>query len=203
MTGICVSPAALAASTTPWPWTIVPSFAGQDRLANAEGFDAGADARDLRCFRPADATRRLAQFVDRHIGHHQLRQHVIAPLQGMVGNLGERALALPAGSRLGFQSRREAIGPCDGSFASVSVNRHWSLPLLGFRNLLSEKEEATTQPRDGVWASKQSIRPRGPRSHISERPDIRPSLVWNCRLAWMTACPRAAAIRGGFMRHVR
>ena len=31
----------------------------------------------------------------------------------------------------------------------------------GFRNLLSEKEEATTQPRDGIQTSKQSIRPQG------------------------------------------
>jgi hypothetical protein len=53
------------------------------------------------------------------------------------------------------------------------------LPLLDLRNTLSEKEEATTQPRNGVWASKQSIRPHGPQSHIFERPDIRASCSGN------------------------
>src|SRR5271166_6369253 len=140
-----------------------PVLADQDRLADTELLDAGADPRDLREVRTADATLRLAQLVDRHIGgHRQLRQQVIAPLRGMVGDLGERALAFPAGARLRFQSRREAVGGRDDGFAGVSFDRHWSLPLLGFRNMQSEKEEATTQPRDGIWATKQSIRPLGP-----------------------------------------
>src|SRR5271157_1490105 len=61
----------------------------------------------------------------------------------MVGDLGERALAFPAGARLRFQSRREAVGGRDDGFAGVSFDRHWSLPPLGFRNMLFEKEEAT------------------------------------------------------------
>ena len=68
----------------------------------------------------------------------------------MVGDLGERALAFPAGARLRFQSRREAVGGRDDGFAGVSFDRHWSLPPLGFLNMLSEKEEATTQPRDVI-----------------------------------------------------
>jgi hypothetical protein len=85
---------------------------------------AQRDPRDLRGFRSADTTRRRAQFVDRHIGYRQLRQQVIAPLRGMVGDLGERALALPAGARLCFQSRRNAVGRSDGGFAGISFGRH-------------------------------------------------------------------------------
>jgi hypothetical protein len=67
----------------------------KDRLADADFFDAGANPRDLRGFRPANATRRLAQLVDGYVGHRQLRQQIVAPLRGVIDNLGERTLALP------------------------------------------------------------------------------------------------------------
>jgi len=57
-------------------------------------------------------------------------------------------------------------------YPSIGIG-HFLFSVSG--NMLSEKEEATTQPKDGIWASKQSIRPLGPRSHIFERPDLRPS----------------------------
>ena len=146
----------------------------KDRLADAKLFDAGANARDLRGFRPANATLCLAQLVDRHVGHRQPRQQIVAPLRGVIGDLGKRALALPASARLGFQIRSEAVGRSDDGFRAGSLGGHCGF-LFCFRDTLSEKEEATTQPRNGIWASKQSIRPSGPRSHIFERPDIRAS----------------------------
>jgi hypothetical protein len=73
MTGICFRPTARAVSTAPWPVDDCSVLADEDRLADTELFDADADPRDLRGFRPADATRRRPHLVDRHIGHRERR----------------------------------------------------------------------------------------------------------------------------------
>jgi hypothetical protein len=118
----------------------------EDRLADAELFDAGADTRDLLGVRPADTTRRLAQLVDWHVGHRQLRQQIVAPFRGVIDDLSKRALALPPSARFGFQSRREAVGRSDDGFRAGSLGGHCGF-LFCFRNTLSEKEEATTPTR--------------------------------------------------------
>ena len=113
MTGICCQPGGARRLDDPMAVNDCPVLTDEDRLADAELFDAGANPRDLRGFRPANATRRLAQLVDRHVGHRQLRQQVVAPLRGVIGDPGERALALAASARLCFQFRREAVGRSD------------------------------------------------------------------------------------------
>jgi hypothetical protein len=54
----------------------------------------------------------------------KLRQQIVAPLRGVIDDLGKRTLALPPSARLGFQIKREANGRSDDGFAGVSLVGH-------------------------------------------------------------------------------
>ena len=171
-----------------------PVLIDKDRLADAELFDAGPDPRDLRGVLAAHSTLRLAQLLNRHIGHGQLRQQVVAPLRGVVGDLGQRALAHPAGSRLCFQSRREAVGHSDSSSARVFFGWH-DVFLFWFPEHAVRKGRGD-HPTEGRSRGLEAVNPTPwAGSHIFERPELPTLQVWNCRLAWTAAHPQAAAIR--------
>jgi hypothetical protein len=140
----------------------------------------------------AHSTLRTAQLIDRHIGHGRLRHQVVALLRGVVGDCDDHALAPAAGLATLLSERA-----CGSRALRQRLLGYFSVGMTSsssaLRNLLSEREEATTQPRDGIQASTQSIRPHGPRSYIFERPGIPTLRFWNCPLARMTAHPPAAA----------
>ena len=151
-----------------------PILVDKDRLADAQLFSMLVRIRVNCAGSAAHSTLRTAQLIDRHIGHGQLRHQVVAPLRGVVGDCDDRALT-PAAGLATLLSERACGSRAQRQLGYFSVGMMSSSS--GLRNLLSEREEATTQPRDGIQASTQSIRPRGPRSHIFERPDISTLLV--------------------------
>ena len=167
-----------------------PVATDEDRLADAELLNAGANTRNLRGVRPAHATRRSAQLVGRHIGHRQLRQQVVAPFRGVIGDLGERALPLPASVRCRSRRARDfafSLGVRPSDTAMTALGAYLSVDIGGF--LFSFSEHAVRKGRGGhptearnlgleavnptLWAAISHLRAPG-------HPSL---LLWQCRLA--------------------